>query len=139
MIELSRNSSTLPEYKVFEILGCFPFSLPKIFLDFYRDNNGGVPDHSQVADEKHVFPVHEFYDWSDIQFFKADLDQYSVPSDLDHVKTLPFACDQGGNTYALYFDNKEPKVYFYTTSDEMAIHGEWPSFADFLSSFVRES
>ncbi|MEJ2044750.1 MAG: SMI1/KNR4 family protein, partial [Reinekea sp.] len=105
--------------------------------DFYRQYNGGTPEHAEVTDKKHIFSVHEFYDLSDIQFFKDDLDEYSVPPVLDHTKTLPFACDQGGNTFALYLERENAKVYFYTTSDEMTIHGEWQSFSDFIDSFIK--
>lgn len=84
---------------------------------------------------KHLLSVHQFDDFSELMEYKSDLDEYSVPENIEHSITVPFACDQGGNTYALYIDNGGTTVIFYTTSDEMTIHGSWDSFSSFIDSF----
>lgn len=137
VIKLTEGAAPISEEELNNILRKIPFTLPKEFLDLYSESNGGIPDHSEVTDKKHIFPVHEFYDWSDIVFFRKDLDQYSVPSTIDYSKCLPFACDQGGNTYTLYFEQVEPEVYFYTTSDEMTVQGKWSSFSSFVNHFLK--
>ena len=126
---------SIEEIRLFE--SNYSLELPKEFVTFYLSYNGGLPEKDKVRCGKYVFPVHQFDDFSEINLYKKGLDEYSVPSELDNVKTVPFACDQGGNTYALYYDQEEPKVYFYTTSDEMTIHGEWSSFSTFLESFIE--
>lgn len=136
MLNLTQSSEQVSKPDLDRILKKLAFKMPKEFLDLYKAYNGGIPDKPEVTDGRHVFPVHEFYDWDDIVFFKEDLDSYSVPDELEHEKLLPFACDQGGNTYALYFKNAVPEVYFYTTSDVMTVHGKWSSFKDFLEHFL---
>ncbi len=126
---------SIDEIRLFE--SNYSLELPKEFVVFYLSYNGGLPEKDKVRDGKCVFPVHQFDDFSEINRFKKGLDEYSVPKELDYVRTIPFAYDQGGNTYALYYDQKAPKVYFYTTSDEMTIHGEWSSFSTFLESFFK--
>jgi hypothetical protein len=125
----------IEEIKTFE--SSCNLKLPKEFISFYLSYNGGVPEKNEITDGKHVFSVHQFDDFSEIKLYKKGLDEYSVPRNLDHTKTLPFACDQGGNTYALYLGRENAKVYFYTTSDEMTIHGEWQSFSDFIDGFIK--
>lgn len=114
----------------------YDLKLPYSFVDFYLSQNGGVPDTKKVKGNMYLLSVHQFDDFSELIKYKLDLDEYSVPKNIEHSKTIPFACDQGGNTYALYVDNGKAKVIFYTTSDEMTIHAEWDSFSEFLGSFV---
>ncbi|WP_444915697.1 SMI1/KNR4 family protein [Microbulbifer sp. TRSA007] len=135
MIKLSDCSESVSHKELQSILSQVPFTLPESFLKLYESYNGGIPDKTEVRGGRNIFPVHQFYDWSDILFFKSDLDSYSVPSSLDSNKVLPFACDQGGNVYSLYFDKQLPRVIFYTTSDEMLVWGEWDTFSCFLECF----
>ena len=135
MIILSECSQHVSAQELEFVFGQYGFKLPADVLNFYRYYNGGTPSKGEVKGEKYLFPVHQFDDVTNILLYKRDLDCHSVPQMLDHKKTFPFACDQGGNTYALYFENHATSVYFYTTSDDMTVFDKWESFTQFINSF----
>ena len=82
--------------------------LPKTMLDFYLKNNGGQPQVRGVHDEHHLFPFNSF-------------------DSLDEMKkSLSLRKEDYG------------KVYFYVLEEKADLYGQWPSFEDFLNSFVEE-
>ncbi|NCT92260.1 SMI1/KNR4 family protein [Cellulomonas sp. APG4] len=138
MIELTDSSSPVSAHELDALAAELPVDLPREFVALYRLHNGGTPTHGAVSDGNQVFGVHEFYDVDDLRFFKRDLDVDTVPAGLDPARLLPFACDQGGNVFALHGDGESAGVCFYASADDMAIHGRWASFGEFLEGFLDE-
>ena len=59
--------------------------------------------------------------------------------DFKATDLLHFAYDPGSGNYALSLREEDcGKVYFYVLEEKAEIYGQWPSFEDFLNSFVEE-
>ena len=119
-----------------EILGK---KLPKTMLDFYLKHNGGQPQVSGVHDEHHLFPFNSFNSLEEICQSLTWFDDEAVPAGFRATDLLHFAYDPGSGNYALSLRDEDcGKVYFYVLEEKAEIYGQWPSFEDFLNSFVEE-
>jgi len=119
-----------------EILGK---KLPKSMMDFYLKHNGGQPQVRGVHDEHHLFPFNSFDSLEEMRKSLTWYDDEAVPAGFRATDLLHFAYDPGSGNYALSLREEDcGKVYFYVLEEKAEIYGQWPSFEDFLNSFVEE-
>ena len=119
-----------------EILGK---KLPKSMMDFYLKHNGGQPQVRGVHDEHHLFPFNSFDSLEEMRKSLTWYDDEAVPAGFRATDLLHFAYDPGSGNYALSLRAEDyGKVYFYVLEEKADLYGQWPSFEDFLNSFVEE-
>ena len=119
-----------------EILGK---KLPKSMMDFYLKHNGGQPLVMGVHDEHHLFPFNSFDSLEEMRKSMKWFDDDAVPAGFKGTDLLHFAYDPGSGHYALSLRAEDyGKVYFYVLEEKAELYGQWPSFEDFLDSFVEE-
>ena len=119
-----------------EILGK---KLPKSMMDFYLKHNGGQPLVMGVHDEHHLFPFNSFDSLEEMRKSLTWYDDEAVPAGFRATDLLHFAYDPGSGNYALSLREEDyGMVYFYVLEEKAELYGQWPSFEDFLNSFVEE-
>ena len=119
-----------------EILGK---KLPEAMKDFYLKYNGGQPQVVGVHDDRHLFPFNSFNSIGDMRKSLTWFDDEAVPAGFKATDLLHFAYDPGSGNYALSLREEDyGKVYFYVLEEKAELYGQWPSFEDFLNSFVEE-
>ena len=119
-----------------EILGK---KLPEAMLNFYLKPNGGQPQVRGVHDDRHLFPFNSFDSLEDMKKSLTWFDDEAVPAEFKAKDLLHFAYDPGSGNYALSLREEDyGKVYFYVLEEKAELYGQWPSFEEFLNSFVEE-
>ena len=119
-----------------EILGK---KLPEAMKDLYLKYNGGQPQVRGVHDDRHLFPFNSFDSLEEIKKSLTWFDDEVVPEGFKATDLLHFAYDPGSGNYALSLRAEDyGKVYFYVLEETAEIYGPWPSFEEFLNSFVEE-
>ena len=119
-----------------EILGK---KLPEAMKNFYLKNNGGQPQVMGVHDDCHLFPFNSFNSLGEMRKSLSWFDDEAVPAGFRAIDLLHFAYDPGSGNYALSLRSEDyGKVYFYVLEETAELYGQWPSFEDFLNSFVEE-
>lgn len=119
-----------------EILGK---KLPKTMLEFYLKHNGGQPQVRGVHDEHHLFPFNSFNSLEEMCQSLTWFDDEAVPAGFRATDLLHFAYDPGSGNYVLSLREEDyGMVYFYVLEEKAEIYGQWPSFEDFLNSFVED-
>ena len=119
-----------------EILGK---KLPEAMKDFYFKYNGGQPQVRGVHDDRHLFPFNSFNSLEEMKKSLTWFDDEAVPEGFKGADLLHFAYDPGSGNYALSLREENfGKVYFYVLEETAEINGQWPSFEDFLNSFVED-
>ena len=113
--------------------------LPKAMLNFYLQYNGGQPQVRGVHDDYHLFPFNSFDSLEEMRKSMKWFDDETVPAGFKATDLLHFAYDPGSGNYALSLREEDyGKVYFYVLEEKAELYGQWPSFEDFLNSFVEE-
>ena len=113
--------------------------LPEAMLNFYLKYNGGQPQVRGVHDEHHLFPFNSFDSLDEMRKSLTWFDDEVVPEGFKATDLLHFAYDPGSGNYALSLRAEDyGKVYFYVLEEKAELYGQWPSFEDFLNSFVEE-
>ena len=113
--------------------------LPEAMLNFYLQYNGGQSCVSGVHDDKHLFPFNAFYSLEEMEKALNWFDDEVVPAGFQAKELLHFAYDPGSGNYALSLREEDyGKVYFYVLEEKAELYGQWPSFEEFLNSFVEE-
>ena len=113
--------------------------LPEAMKDFYLQYNGGQPQAIGVHDDRHLFPFNSFDSLEEIRKSLTWFDDEAVPVGFKSTDLLHFAYDPGTGNYALSLSEEDyGKVYFYVLEETAELYGKWPSFEDFLNSFVEE-
>ena len=119
-----------------EILGK---KLPEAMKDFYLKYNGGQPQVRGVHDDYHLFPFNSFDSLEEMKKSFTWFDDEAVPAGFKATDLLNFAYDPGSGNYALSLRAEDyGKVYFYVLEETAELYGQWPSFEEFLNSFVEE-
>ena len=114
-------------------------NLPEAMKNFYLQYNGGQPQVKGVHDDRHLFPFNSFDSLEEIRKSLCWFDDEAVPEGFKAADLLHFAYDPGSGNYALSLRAEDyGKVYFYVLEEKAELYGEWPSFEDFLNSFVEE-
>ena len=114
-------------------------NLPEAMKDFYLQYNGGQPKVRGVHDDRHLFPFNSFNSLDEMRKSLTWFDDEAVPAGFKATDLLHFAYDPGSGNYALSLRAEEyGKVYFYVLEETAEVYGQWPSFEDFLNSFVEE-
>lgn len=107
--------------------------------DFYLKYNGGQPQVRGVHDDYHLFPFNSFDSLEEMRKSMKWFDDEAVPAGFKATDLLHFAYDPGSGNYALSLRAEDyGKVYFYVLEEKAELYGQWPSFEDFLNSFVEE-
>ena len=119
-----------------EILGK---KLPEAMKDFYLKYNGVQPQVVGVHDDRHLFPFNSFNSIGEMRKSLTWFDDEVVPEGFKATDLLHFVYDPGSGNYALSLREEDyGKVYFYVLEEKAVLYGQWPSFEDFLNSFVEE-
>ena len=114
-------------------------NLPEAMKNFYLQYNGGQPQVKGVHDDRHLFPFNSFDSLEEIRKSLSWFDDEAVPAGFKATDLLHFAYDPGSGNYALSLRAEDyGKVYFYVLEEKAELYGQWPSFEDFLNSFVEE-
>ena len=114
-------------------------NLPEAMKNFYFQYNGGQPQVKGVHDEHHLFPFNSFDSLDEMKKSLKWFDDEAVPEGFKGADLLHFAYDPGSGNYALSLREEDyGKVYFYVLEEKAELYGQWPSFEDFLNSFVEE-
>ena len=101
--------------------------------------NGGQPQVRGVHDVHHLFPINSFNSLEEMSQSLTWFDDEAVPAGFKATDLLHFAYDPGSGNYALSLREEDyGKVYFYVLEEKAEIYGQWPSFEDFLNSFVED-
>ena len=92
-----------------------------------------------VHDGHHLFPFNSFNSLDEMRKSMKWFDDETVPAGFKETDLLHFAYDPGSGNYALSLRAEDyGKVYFYVLEEKAELYGQWPSFEDFLNSFVEE-
>ena len=114
-------------------------NLPEAMKNFYFQYNGGQPQVKGVHDEHHLFPFNSFDSLDEMKKSLKWFDDEAIPEGFKGADLLHFAYDPGSGNYALSLREEDyGKVYFYVLEEKAELYGQWPSFEDFLNSFVEE-
>ena len=114
-------------------------NLPEAMKNFYFQYNGGQPQVKGVHDDRHLFPFNSFDSLEEMRKSMKWFDDEAVPAGFKATDLLHFAYDPGSGNYALSLRTEDyGKVYFYVLEEKAELYGQWPSFEDFLNSFVEE-
>ena len=114
-------------------------NLPEAMKNFYLQYNGGQPQVKGVHDDRHLFPFNSFDSLEEIRKSLSWFDDEAVPEGFKVADLLHFAYDPGSGNYALSLREEDyGKVYFYVLEETAELYGQWPSFENFLNSFVEE-
>lgn len=121
-------------------------NLPEAMKNFYLKYNGGQPQVRGVHDDYHLFPFNSFDSLEEMRKSMKWFDDEAVPAGFKATDLLHFAYAPGSGNYAPGSGNYAlslsaedyGKVYFYVLEEKAELYGQWPSFEDFLNSFVEE-
>ena len=114
-------------------------NLPEAMKNFYFQYNGGQPQVKGVHDDRHLFPFNSFDSLEEMRKSMKWFDDEAVPTGFKATDLLHFAYDPGSGNYALSLRAEDyGKVYFYVLEEKAELYGQWPSFENFLNSFVEE-
>ena len=113
-------------------------NLPEAMKNFYLQYNGGQPQVMGVHDDRHLFPFNSFDSLDEMKKSLSWFDDEAVPAGFKATDLLHFAYDPGSGNYALSLRAEDyGKVYFYVLEEKAELYGQWPSFEEFLNSFVE--
>ena len=114
-------------------------NLPEAMKNFYFQYNGGQPQVKGVHDDRHLFPFNSFDSLEEMRKSMKWFDDEALPAGFKATDLLHFAYDPRSGNYALSFRTEDyGKVYFYVLEEKAELYGQWPSFENFLNSFVEE-
>ena len=114
-------------------------NLPEAMKNFYFQYNGGQPQVKGVHDDRHLFPFNSFDSLEEMRKSMKWFDDEAVPAGFKATDLLHFAYDPGSGNYALSLRAEDyGKIYFYVLEEKAELYGQWPSFENFLNSFVEE-
>ena len=114
-------------------------NLPEAMKNFYLQYNGGQPQVKGVHDDRHLFPFNSFDSLEEMKKSLTWFDDEVVPVGFKATDLLHFAYDPGSGNYALSLRAEDyGKVYFYVLEEKAELYGQWPSFENFLNSFVED-
>ena len=114
-------------------------NLPEAMKNFYFQYNGGQPQVKGVHDDRHLFPFNSFDSLEEMRKSMKWFDDEAVPAGFKATDLLHFAYDPGSGNYALSLREEDyGKVYLYVLEETAELYGQWPSFENFLNSFVEE-
>ena len=114
-------------------------NLPEAMKNFYFQYNGGQPQVKGVHDDRHLFPFNSFDSLEEMRKSMKWFDDEAVPAGFKATDLLHFAYDPRSGNYALSLREEDyGKVYLYVLEETAELYGQWPSFENFLNSFVEE-
>lgn len=84
-------------------------------------------------------PFNSFNSLEEMKKSLTWFDDEAVPEGFKGADLLHFAYDPGSGNYVLSLREEDyAKVYFYVLEETAEVYGQWPSFEEFLNSFVEE-
>jgi len=131
-LEESELSIDMGDFSQIELLA--GGNLPPLFKRIYLKNNGGFPEATEVEGDEYVFSINGF---NSIKFGKLPIEklmQEYMDQDGDLEGYVPFAYDDGGNSFMLSLKKEDAGVVYLWIQDEMRLEKVCSSFDDFISS-----
>lgn len=108
--------------------------LPSLFKKIYLKNNGGFPEATEVEGDEYVFSINGF---NSIKFGRLPIEklmQEYASQDGNFEGYVPFAYDDGGNSFMLSLKDEDAGVVYLWLQDEKRLERVCSSFDHFISS-----
>jgi SMI1 / KNR4 family. len=131
-LEESESSIDMGDFSQIELLA--GGKLPPLFKRIYLKNNGGFPEATEVEGDEYVFSINGF---NPIKFGKLPIEklmQEYTDQDGDLEGYVPFAYDDGGNSFMLSLKKEDDGVVYLWVQGEMRLEKVCSSFDDFINS-----
>lgn len=113
--------------------------LPPLFKKIYLKNNGGFPEATEVEGDEYVFSINGF---NSIKFGNLPIEklmQEYASQDGNLEGYVPFAYDDGGNSFMPSLKKDEAGAVYLWLQDEMRLERVCSRFDDFISSAVSKA
>jgi len=134
-LEESESSIDMGDFSQIELLA--GGKLPPLFKRIYLKNNGGFPEATEVEGDEYVFSINGF---NSIKFGKLTIEklmQDYAGQDSGLEGYVPFAYDDGGNSFMLSLKKQDAGVVYLWIQGEMRLEKVCSSFDNFITS-LRE-
>ncbi|WP_416467106.1 SMI1/KNR4 family protein [Pseudomonas sp. LFS044] len=134
MLDLEESESAIDIGDFSQIEYLAGGKLPPLFKKIYLKNNGGFPEATEVEGDEYVFSINGF---NSIKFGNLPIEklmQEYASQDSILVGCVPFAYDDGGNSFMLSLKREDAGVVYLWLQDEMRLERVCSSFDDFISS-----
>ncbi|PVZ37267.1 SMI1/KNR4 family protein [Pseudomonas sp. CC120222-01a] len=131
-LEESESSIDMGDFSQIELLA--GGKLPPLFKRIYLKNNGGFPEATEVEGDEYVFSINGF---NPIKFGKLPIEklmQEYTDQDSDLEGYVPFAYDDGGNSFMLSLKKEDDGVVYLWIQGEMRLEKVCSSFDGFINS-----
>ncbi len=140
-MEFEQTEQQLTETDFREFEKKIGLAFPDDFKAHYLKFNGGYPQYDYVKGVKNIFTINSFdsikYGLLPIEKLIADYNK----SGIDFGKKIPFANDNGDNTFLISLDNSDyGNIYIIEAEflEEKNFILVSETFTDFLNSFYNE-
>ena len=106
----------------------YEFDLPNELKDFFRENNGGIPNKNVFETKGKEYEIRCFLSFNDGEYnsIKAPLASFQEET---QGKIIPIAKDSGDNYYCM---NKENGKIYYWDKDDNLYYCIADSFGEFI-------
>ncbi|MEB6587834.1 SMI1/KNR4 family protein [Pseudomonas asiatica] len=131
-LEESESSIDMGDFSQIELLA--GGKLPLLFKSIYLKNNGGFPEATEVEGDEYVFSINGF---NPIKFGRLPIEklmQEYAGQNNELKGYVPFAYDDGGNSFMLTLKKENAGVVYLWIQDEMRLERVCSSFEGFISS-----
>lgn len=111
--------------------------LPDEFKKIYLHNNGGFPEATMVQGDDYVFSINGF---NPIKHGALPIEKLMVEFSSDHdflQGYVPFAYDDGGNSFMLSLNEKDFDVVYLWLQDEVRLEKVCSSFDGFIEALIK--
>ncbi|MEG1039682.1 MAG: SMI1/KNR4 family protein [Pseudomonas sp.] len=131
-LEESESNIDVDDFSRIELLA--GGSLPALFKDIYLRNNGGYTEATEVEGDDYVFSVNGF---NPIKFGGLPIEKLMVEyasQDPALERYVPFAYDDGGNSFMLCLRGEGAGAVYLLIQDGFKMERVCASFDDFINS-----
>lgn len=111
--------------------------LPERFKEIYLHNNGGFPEATMVRGDDHMFSINGF---NPVKHGALPIEKLMVELAGDHdflQGYVPFAYDDGGNSFMLSLNEKDFNVVCLWLQDEVRLEKVCASFDGFIEALIK--
>ncbi|MDD1980303.1 SMI1/KNR4 family protein [Pseudomonas asiatica] len=134
MLDLEGSESSIDVGDFSEIETLANGKLPILFKEIYLRNNGGFPGITEVEGDEYVFSINGF---NSVKFGELPIEklmqEYNAQDKALHGY-VPFAYDDGGNSFMLSLREEDAGTVYLLIQDGLQMERVCASFDDFVNS-----
>ncbi|WP_349975515.1 SMI1/KNR4 family protein [Pseudomonas sp. WHRI 8519] len=134
MLDLEESESGIDMGDFSQIEYLAGAKLPPLFKKIYLKNNGGFPEATEVEGDQYVFSINGF---NPIKFGNLPIEklmQEYASQERSLEGYIPFAYDDGGNSFMLSLNKEDAGMVYLWLQDEKRLEKVCSRFDDFISS-----